>query len=273
MHSRNEGKAQGSLFSPSVAPPFYFVLRSSPRTTVIRTTLLLLFSSLALVLPAQENCTNGIDDDADGLVDLNDTTDCACPDAGADQWLGNGSFEEMDCCPFTYSELDCATSWVQPTAATTDFFHSCNYFPEWIPTPLPGDGLGCAGGYETGNYQEFLGTRLIQPLLAGHVYTIRMHVAAVLADDQQLVITQPIDFGATEVTVFGFADTTFYLPNYSCPAQMGSLPIGSGTYQPANAWQTLQFTLQPTIEVRSIQIGGPCVLPASYGMDWSGGKI
>lgn len=236
---------------------------------MLRVALLFLLVSFSAVLPAQEICTNGIDDDADGLVDLNDTTDCACLPAGADQWLGNGSFEDMDCCPYTYSYLSCASPWVQPSAATTDFFHTCGYFPDWIPTPLP-DGEGCAGGYETGNYQEYLGTRLNQPLLAGHVYTIRMHVAAVLADDQQLVITQPIDYGATDVTVFGYPDTTFFLPNYSCPAQMGSLPIGSGTYQPANAWQTLQFTLQPTVDVHSIQIGGPCVLPASYGTEWDG---
>jgi hypothetical protein len=236
---------------------------------MLRTALLFVLCSFTVVLPAQEICTNGIDDDADGLVDLNDTTDCACLPAGADQWLGNGSFEDMDCCPYTYSYLNCASPWVQPSAATPDFFHTCGYFPDWIPTPLP-DGEGCAGGYETGNYQEYLGTRLNQPLLAGHVYTIRMHVAAVLADNQQLVIVQPIDFGATEITVFGYADTTFYLPNYSCPAQMGSLPIGSGAYQPLDAWQTLQFTLQPTFDVNTIQIGGPCVLPTSYGMDWDG---
>ncbi len=70
-----------------------------------RIALLLLLGSFSLVLPAQEICTNGIDDDADGLVDLNDTTDCACMPAGADQWLGNGSFEDMDCCPSTYSYL------------------------------------------------------------------------------------------------------------------------------------------------------------------------
>jgi hypothetical protein len=95
-------------------------------------------------------------------------------------------------------------------------------------------------------------------------------VAAVLADNQQLAITQPIDFGAVDVTVFGYPDTTFFLPNYSCPEQMGSLPIGSGAYQPSNDWQTLQFTLQPTFDVNTIQIGGPCVLPASYGTHWDG---
>jgi hypothetical protein len=159
---------------------------------------------------------------------------------------------------------------VQPSAATPDFFHTCGYFPDWIPTPLPDGGQGCAGGYETSGYQEYLGARPLQTLLAGHVYTIRLHVAAVLADNQQLVITQPIDFGAMDVTVFGHPDTTFFLPNYSCPEQMGSLPIGAGAYQPSNDWQTLQFTLQPTFDVNTIQIGGPCVLPASYGTHWDG---
>ena len=38
------------------------------------------------LLYSQEICDNGIDDDGDGLIDLNDTTDCVC----------NGSISSSD---------------------------------------------------------------------------------------------------------------------------------------------------------------------------------
>lgn len=223
---------------------------------------LLLFTSLH----AQEICNNGIDDDADGLVDLNDSTDCACTAATSpDVWIINGDFEGTLCCPASYSMLDCATGWTTPTAATTDFFHQCDYYPSWIPTP-PNDGMGIAGGYETNGYREYLSTCLQQPLLAGHTYTLRLKVAAVLADNNSLFITQPIDFGAADLTVYGNTDCNAYTFNYTaCLQEIQSTPIGSTTYYPSNTWQTVQVTVQPAVDVVSLQIGGPCVLPPSYG--------
>lgn len=43
---------------------------------------LLAFSLFHLSLPAQEICNNAIDDDLDGLIDLNDTSDCICGQSG-----------------------------------------------------------------------------------------------------------------------------------------------------------------------------------------------
>ena len=62
-------------------------------------------AALALVLlptftHAQEICDNGIDDDGNGLVDLNDTLACPCsllpPPTNL---ISNGSFEQHNCCP------------------------------------------------------------------------------------------------------------------------------------------------------------------------------
>jgi hypothetical protein len=54
-------------------------------------------------LYSQEICNNGIDDDLDGLIDLQDTTDCFCelsqPDSSISSLIPNPSFDQRSCCP------------------------------------------------------------------------------------------------------------------------------------------------------------------------------
>ncbi|MGB3947539.1 MAG: hypothetical protein WBM13_06125, partial [Bacteroidia bacterium] len=78
--------------------------------------LLLLFANLN----AQEICNNGIDDNGNGLVDLNDTAACNClPQPPS--LIQNSSFELKNCCPTTYSQMNCAQGWIQASAATSDY--------------------------------------------------------------------------------------------------------------------------------------------------------
>jgi hypothetical protein len=58
---------------------------------------------------AQEICNNGLDDDNDGLVDLNDNFDCACNGISAvnpgNNYIPNPSFEEYNCLPTQFSQV------------------------------------------------------------------------------------------------------------------------------------------------------------------------
>ena len=72
----------------------------------------------------QEICDNAIDDDGDGLVDLNDT-DCECSNLIDLSLIPNTSFEDTLCCPTAEAMLACADSWVQASGATSDYYHSC----------------------------------------------------------------------------------------------------------------------------------------------------
>ncbi len=83
--------------------------------------------TLSFVSFSQEICNNGIDDDADGLIDLNDP-DCSCSGIGGGSTnvtslIPNPSFEQMNCCPSTFSEMSCATTWEQATTPTSDYFN------------------------------------------------------------------------------------------------------------------------------------------------------
>jgi len=129
-----------------------------------------------------EICDNAVDDDMDGLVDLNDP-DCACAVQEPVSFIPNPSFEDLNCCPNGRSQLDCADSWIQASDPTTDLIHDCGWggWEEYLPPrPFP-DGEGIMGfrdgriafmGEErdSPNWKEYAGACLLSPLVAGSEY-------------------------------------------------------------------------------------------------------
>ena len=62
-------------------------------------------STLSSSTILMEICDNAIDDDGNGLIDLNDPV-CKCEELGPISYIPNPSFEEMDCCPSSFSQLN-----------------------------------------------------------------------------------------------------------------------------------------------------------------------
>jgi len=119
--------------------------------------ILALFFSFAYT---QEICDNGIDDDGDGLIDLNDVTDCNCPPVVIPSLIPNPSFEAHTCCPSSYSQVTCASGWSQATSATSDYFN-CGYnFGATTNAGLspPPDGTGYLGTIVSNGWQEYVGS-------------------------------------------------------------------------------------------------------------------
>ena len=124
--------------------------------------LLLTFLLIGQPLFSQENCANGIDDDGDGLIDLNDKRDCSCAlPSTLTSLLPNPSLEEFDgmqagCAsqqpggrPDAVNQANCLTGWQRVSMGTTDswnaftFTNAGPYFPAKLPLPLPsGTGVG-----------------------------------------------------------------------------------------------------------------------------------
>ena len=250
---------------------------------------------LAFLLPsmwlaAQEVCNNGIDDDTDGLIDLNDP-DCPCATVvigdGAESYIRNHSFEDRLCCPqgfvappYTPPWLSCATGWHQATSATSDYFHECAYSPAGFNLPPP-DGEGAVGFFAAPGYFEYVGTCLTypapaHPLLAGNTYTLSLWITCGGGNGQHSQNAEQADPSVfTEqfpLAIFGHANSCveFPMPISDCVGfEPGWNELGRVMVQPAWAWTRVYITFTPTQDIHSVMIGGACDVPASYGVDVS----
>ncbi len=163
--------------------------------------LLLTFLLVGPFLSAQEICSNGIDDDGDGLIDLNDKQDCSCAlSSNTISLLPNPSLEAFDggqigCTsrqpggrPDAVNQANCLTGWQRASLGTTDAWNAFTltnagpYFPATLPLPLP-SGTGVAGFWvgvhdtPDATFTNGDGSRTTQ---------YREYLAACLTDDQRM---------------------------------------------------------------------------------------
>lgn len=213
--------------------------------------------------PLAEICDNGIDDDGNGLIDLNDPT-CVCQPPEPLSQIPNPSFEERSCCPSGNSQLYCADTWLQASEATTDYYHRCGYFRREqfpVPEPIPdGDAyIGFRNGRFTGNnpnpnWKEYTGACLLSPLIAGNEYTFQFHIGFV----------NPTISPSMKVAFYGTTDCE-NLPfgsgnrEYGCPLNgpgwqiLGEVWVGGN-----NQWIQYKITTVPKENITAIAIGPEC---------------
>lgn len=215
-----------------------------------------------------EICDNGIDDDGDSLIDLNDP-DCICTILTPISLIPNPSFEEINCCPSNRSQLNCATKWIQASEATTDLIHTCDWlgWPEFRPPqPFP-DGNGIMGfrdgrvsGGNNGRadpyWKEYAGACLNSPLLADSIYKIQFDVGFV----------DPLRSPPINISFFGTTNCD-YLPfgigneEFGCPSnspnwkKLASVNVSGGN---GNIWVNSFLEIKPTEDIYAIAIGPDC---------------
>ena len=213
-----------------------------------------------------EICDNGIDDNGDGLIDLNDPC-CFCEIVVPISLIPNPSFEDLNCCPYERSQLDCAETWVQASEPTTDLIHTCDWlgwddFPP--PTPFP-DGEGIMGfrdGRVRGNNQaekqwkEYAGACLLSPLEEDSTYRFEFDVGFVSS-----LLSPPIDitfFGTTDCSniPFGIGNEAFGCPTNGPNWQkLGSTWVDGGQ---GNRWRKASIEVTPSQDIYAIAIGPSC---------------
>ena len=229
--------------------------------------ILLILLLIAGTTYAQEICDNAIDDDGDGLIDLNDD-ECECEGFTAlESLIPNHSFEERSCCPTTLGQMTCADTWIQASGATSDYFNTCGIESIGIFTPpdlpLPGEpgGEGYVGFYaqSLSDYNEYVGACLSEPMIAGTTYILNLFVARANGDAE------------LELTIFG-------TPNCGdLPWAGTSCPVGSGDWEllttnlvslpTAGVWQEVSLTFTPTVDIYAVSIGGSCT-PGDGGLNY-----
>ena len=168
--------------------------------------LLLTFLLVGPFLSAQEICSNGIDDDGDGLIDLNDKENCSCAlSSTLTSLLPNPSLEDFDsgqigCTsrqpggrPDAVNQANCLTGWRRASLGTTDSWNAFTltgagpFFPNKLPLPLP-SGTGVAGFWvgirdtPDASFTNGDGTRTKQ---------YREYLAACLVDGQRMETGKP----------------------------------------------------------------------------------
>ncbi len=210
-----------------------------------------------------EVCDNGIDDDGDGLIDLNDS-DCDCVDLIANSLIPNPSFEEMTCCPDNEAMLNCAVGWIQASAPTTDYTHICGNTQGNLalmyesPQPYP-DGEGCIGfrdGRSNGqpNYKEYAGACLTETMEQGTMYRLDFFVG--FHDDPGSLTFDLAVFASVDCDnlPFGFGDFDF-----GCPTNgPGWDELGEMTVSGMNEWKNVVFEFEATRAYEALVIGPAC---------------
>ena len=239
------------------------------------------FGLIFLCLSAQaqtiEICNNGKDDDGDGLIDLNDATNCPCLlSVPLKSLISNHSFEESTICPFFPSQIRFSKGWLDLNQANPDYLNSCGFKSKAIGTknllPFP-DGNAAAGIFILPNWQEYLATCLDTNLQAGVSYTLKFNVAftTVNWDDSNFPSCEDGNgpFDPITFTLFGSSDCkTTRLNTTSCPTAVSNLwkPLGKVIYEPKTKWSKLSITLTPATDIRSIMLGPDCYVPPMYNM-------
>jgi gliding motility-associated-like protein len=224
----------------------------------------------------QENCENGIDDDSDGKIDLNDT-DCACQNTISSSFLKNHNFEQKNFCPNNFAQFNAATNWFLPSSGTSDYINSCGFVPASAtdagiyPLP-PSNGNGVAGILVSQDYKEFIASCTTMTLVAGTKYQLNFDIAS--STSGRIIDTGPnigqvcndgiLNAGKIEITLYGRADCDTSTPPSTNNFPPGWQALGTATYLPSKTWNQLTIIFTPSINVNSIMLGAPNNLPDTY---------
>lgn len=209
-----------------------------------------------------EICDNGIDDDNDGWIDLNDP-DCDCQTVEYQSIIPNPSFESHSCCPWDAAQMTCVDSWVQASAGTTDYMNTCRWIDAYfLPPPLPlPDGNGCVrfingnifiGEVEKG-YKEYAGVCLNQPMKKDSTYLLEFYVGFI---ENSADINISI-FGSSNCNNLPFSQKG----SYDCPSQyldwslLKSKKVVSRT---GEYWEKVYLEIIPNMDIAAIVVGPDC---------------
>ncbi len=204
---------------------------------------------------SQELCNNGVDDDLDGLIDLNDP-DCDCENlAGFTSLIPNPSFDDTLCCP-TDASFDCLDVWEEASLGSTcEYFHTCSFtfLPGMEEPAFPlfdgGDAYTGFGEFGPG-YHEMIGACLSSPMFAGSTYQLDLYLA--WADGSPSI----------NLSLYGTPDCA------DLPWAGDDCPVGFGSWALLDdqlvvlpmdgSWNKVTFTYTPAVDLNAIAIGGPC---------------
>jgi len=238
---------------------------------ITKLSIVIVFSLLASMTSAQEICDDGIDNDNDGLIDINDIEDCSCETLMPSSLIPNPSFEEMTCCPTSEGELNCANSWIQASQPTTDYVHTCGVlgnpflgFEAPLPFPDGEGGVGFRDGKPSSAlFKEYVGSCLTETMEVGVNYRLDFFVGFHEAPSSRFL---PMAFFGTndcDNLPFGGNDQ-----NFGCPTNgPGWDLLGEIVVRGNNEWVNVVFDFTADKAYEAIVLGPGCAAHPDFRDD------
>ncbi|HEY1195878.1 T9SS type B sorting domain-containing protein [Flavobacterium sp.] len=235
--------------------------------------LLFIFLFFSIFCYSQENCNNGIDDDGDGKIDLNDE-DCICNNTIS--ILQNHSFEEKTNCPPGYDDIPPTPYWTKGTIPAPDYLNKdCFLFNTIYSKNLQNfpDGKGIFRAVYKNGKKEYIATKLSSPLNPGTNYQLTLNIATLMSIETTN-LSKRFDFNflaPTYVTLYGCTNKD-NLPLYttSDPNSFDSswIEIGKVLYQPQTTWGEITISFTANAAINAIMLGPEKILPPSFNTDY-----
>jgi len=225
---------------------------------------------------SQEICNNGLDDDGDGLIDIQDLQDCLC---GVVNTGVIGNFEEMSCCPQMPTSnlnnvgIEClADGWILATAfeGGANYIHLCGYTSN-VPLPIP-SGNGAIGLNQTSGTNDIIGYCMDNALVVGQNYDLSFYVGfndTLYPPPSNSYTASPLDF---EFVLWG-NNSCENLPSsgFGCLEESGNgwvvLTTVPFTGVADNTWLYVSTSFVATDPSTAIAIGGSCDIFQANGYD------
>jgi gliding motility-associated-like protein len=237
---------------------------------------------------SQENCSNGIDDDGDNLVDLQDPL-CQCRFSVTANLLRNASFESFDHCPtyFYNNDSHVIDHWQYGTYTNVNeavYYHNfnCSYDSAQVMLfqapnlPLPDGNAFIAikqqlppGSIvaEKDIAKVYISQCLEQPLTGGEQYTFSFNAGRFQSNDDRDFIYKNEPF---TVAIFGHPDcsaipfgTTNSAAN-GCPANYpGWVLLGKTVVHSKGDWVQGKISFIAPPGIQAVTIGPDCSIPKS----------
>ena len=246
----------------------------------------LVFFSTLMTVRAQEICDNAIDDDGDGLIDMNDI-DCQCEEF-EQAFIPNPSFEDIVECPLGRAEEEKATPWVRILdQGTTDLYNTnCDYKFDDILAAQGSSYLGMLiYDVETNNrvFSENIAVHLPIPLEKNKSYTIKVRVNSGLIERKEsediLTLHSWVNpMPDIELAVWGanqyiplkqLTSDIQFVDNLSVLKKVSYSP---STIRNTSDWDELVFTFTPTYDVKTLCLGSSESAPEEFVKHVIGGN-
>ncbi len=241
----------------------------------------MLFAGASLVATGQigEICDNGIDDDGDGLVDLNDKDECSCvhdpfvqPTTSP---IPNPSFELNSGLPDRKDQFNLVNDWYLAYNETPDYY--CGFEPDdYLAASWPFPSGTCASGLMvafTNGFRktEYIGTYLVNPLPAGssaklefYVYTTWDPISSMFPGSMCSGVANVAGLPPYQFSLYGYnnQDPFGSMSVPDCPA---GTELGSVSVTPMESWQKISLVMNNIPhDIQKIVIGASCQVPAEY---------